>query len=64
MATVAQYDLQWTPAANTGAIYLKLDDGRSSKVPVNSAAEFIAVALILDKAPVTLRDDGTLEYKS
>ena len=61
---VTNYDLQIKTATNEYAIYVKFQDGSSSKVPVSSVEEFIAVALILNRSPVILRDDGTLEYKS
>jgi len=61
---VTNFDLRCKPSTNEYAIYVKFGDGSSSKVPVNSPEEFIAVALILDHSPVTLQDDGTLEYRS
>ena len=62
--TVTNYDLQWKPATNQYAIWVKFSDGSSHQVPVSSAEEFIAITLLLQHSPVVLRDDGTLEYKS
>jgi len=62
---VTDYNLRWNPVTNSGAIYVKLDNAPvAEQVPVNCVEEFIAVALILDKAPVVRQDDGTLDYRS
>jgi hypothetical protein len=64
MKQVTRYDLQFNPATNTGAIFLQYADGTSKKLAVNSAQEFIAIAMILNHSPVNEKPDGTLEYKS
>lgn len=63
MKKVVNYDLRWNPTTDSGIIWVKFDDNLTKEVPVNSSAEFIAVALVLSKPPVIMRDDGTLECR-
>lgn len=60
---VTNYALEWKPAANQYAIWVKFDDGTSHQVPIHSVEDFIAIAQILSRSPVNFNDDGTLEYK-
>jgi hypothetical protein len=60
MANVTHYQLEWLPKGNRGRIKIKSDAGEAVEVPVDSVEEFIAVALILSKAPVEV-NDGVLK---
>lgn len=64
MKQVTNYSLQWNPKTNKGAIFVKYSDGTNTKLAVNSAEEFLAVALVLSNSPVTEQPDGTLVYTS
>jgi hypothetical protein len=48
MIPVAHYRIMYSPQANNGKIDIQLADGQTLNVPVNSATEYIAVALILE----------------
>jgi len=61
MKLVVNYDLRWNTELRQGAIWLKLDDGSTMQVPISSADEFTAVALLLTRPRVVLHEDGTIE---
>jgi hypothetical protein len=53
MATqVTHYQLRWNPGANQGVILASDATGEPHALPINSAAEFIAMALVLSKPEV------------
>lgn len=47
MIPVAHYRIMFSPQTNNGKIDIQLANGQTLNVPVNSATEYIAVALIL-----------------
>lgn len=60
---VDKYRVEWSPAGNFGAVWVEVQGDSPRQVPVNSAAEFIAVTLLLSKPNVFLNTDrgGILE---
>ena len=57
MATpVTHYQLEWSPAANKGRIVASSGPGPGHVLDVNSAAEFIAIALVLGRPQVTVNN--------
>jgi hypothetical protein len=56
---ITHYQLEWHVGANTGRIKVSAG-GKAETVPVNSAEEFIAIALVLSKADVEL-EQGVLK---
>ncbi|HSM52342.1 MAG TPA: hypothetical protein VLA75_13150 [Thermoanaerobaculia bacterium] len=58
--TIVAYTLAWYPGSNRAQCEIRLADGRSRKVPVESAAELAALAAVLDRGPAYLEDDGRI----
>ena len=54
---VTHYQLEWSPNANRGRIVASTGTGPGHELNVNSAEEFIAIALILDRPKVVV-DNG------
>ncbi len=53
MPEITTYELDWNTKTHTGAIRAQFDDGPVEFAPVETAEEWIALALILSKAPVS-----------
>jgi hypothetical protein len=49
---IVEYQIQWNVTSNTGHVTVKLQQGNPHSLPINSAAEFIAVTQMLSKSPV------------
>jgi len=60
MNEIAKYKLGWQAVTNQMRIDVEFVDGKLDTVPVNSPEEFIAVALLLTKAPVAVDSHGDL----
>ena len=54
---VTHYQLEWSPKVNRRRIVASTGSGPGHEVDVNSAEEFIAIALILDR-PRVVFDNG------
>ncbi len=50
---VTHYQLCWNPGANQGVILASDVTGQPHALPINSPAEFVAMALLLSKPSVT-----------
>jgi hypothetical protein len=59
---VNQYRVEWNPVTNRGTIHTQIGSSPPSPVPINSLDEFIAVMLMMSKAPV-LFDTDTKELE-
>jgi hypothetical protein len=49
---VTSYAAEWNAVANAGRVFIRIGANPPVPVPLNSAAEFIAVMLMLDKSGV------------
>lgn len=49
---VTTYRVEWNPVNNQGTVHVQLGSSPPTEVPINSAEEFIAVMLMMSKAPV------------
>jgi hypothetical protein len=57
---VVNYSAEWNPVHNTGIIHAVFSNGQHADLPIDSTEEFIAVMMMLDKAPVFL-DTRTMD---
>lgn len=55
---IAGYALAWSPQHKTGLVNLKYQHGQPVRIPVNTADEFIALAVILNESPVFYDDES------
>ena len=53
--TIVAYSLGWYPGSNRARVEVELDDGTRRPVPVESPAEFTALAALLDAVQDELR---------
>ena len=51
-ANVTNYRVEWNAVQNTGKVEVQIGMGAAVPVPINSSEEFIAVMLMMSKAPV------------
>ncbi len=58
---ITNYALFWNPFTNKeGRVVIVLDDGTRKDLPVETQAEFLALAAILNQSSVYMRDDGLI----
>ena len=58
VVAIASYEIGWNPKTKQGAVQIKLENGQAYPVPVGSAEELSAVAMILNESPVSLNTDN------
>jgi hypothetical protein len=64
LVEIREFGMSWNPATKQGEIILHLENGQAPKVPVSSAEEFAAIALILGETPIFLdTDNGRIQTK-
>jgi hypothetical protein len=51
---ITSFQFGWNPHTKQGAIRLKLSTGQEVPVPVGTAEEFTAIAMVLNESPVSL----------
>ena len=49
---IVEFGMGWNTATNAGKITIKLVDGQTVKLVVETAAEFTAIATVLNESPV------------
>lgn len=54
---VTDYRAEWNPTTNAGLIETVFEDGQTARVPIEKIEEFLAVLLLLSKAPVYIDTD-------
>jgi hypothetical protein len=54
---IASYEIGWNPKTKQGAVRIKLGNGQEYPVPVGTAEELAALAMILNESPVSLNTD-------
>ncbi|MDZ4698382.1 MAG: hypothetical protein SH809_01645 [Rhodothermales bacterium] len=57
---VVNYSAEWNPVHNSGFIRAVFSNGQQAELPIDSTEEFIAVMMMLEKAPVFL-DTRTMD---
>lgn len=57
---IVNYGLHWNPQTKDGRIILDVGDGRPIAVAITSAAEFAALAAVLNEKPVFLEGNGAI----
>lgn len=59
---VVEYSAEWNPVHNTGVIRAVFSNGQHAELPIDSTEEFIAVMIMLSRAPVFL-DTRTMDLE-
>jgi hypothetical protein len=49
---IISYGIKWNPKTKHGEVIIRLENGNTTNVPISSAEEFSAVALVLSRSPV------------
>jgi len=57
---IKEYALGWFPQSNRAIVTVKLEDGSSKKIKVDSPGELAALAAVLKERPVFLYDTGLI----
>jgi hypothetical protein len=57
---IKSYALGWFPESNRAIVTVKLEDGSSKKIKVDSPGELAALAAVLKERPVFLYDTGLI----
>ena len=55
---IVGYGLVWNPTSQTGQVTVKYKHGQTVPIPVKSAADLTAMAMILNESPVYLDTDS------